>query len=60
MGEYIKQTDNVRITDRCYEPTYYVWDGSRGCKIPTCLYLEGGKCKLTSCVRKGDKDAKKG
>lgn len=49
----IKQTDNVRITDRCYKPTYYPWDEDRRTVHPTCEYLDKGKCTLTSCVRRG-------
>ena len=48
----IKQTDNVRITDRCYKPTTYLWDEDKRAVKPTCIYLENGKCTLTSCVRR--------
>jgi len=52
----IRQTDNVRITERCYKPTYYYWNEDRRCIRPTCPYLIDGKtCELTACVRRNEK-----
>lgn len=58
MGEIIRQTDNVRITERCYEKTYYPWDDNRKCIWPTCKYLKNGTCELTVCVRREKRNAK--
>ena len=48
----LRQTDEVRITDRCYEPTYYPGDEDRRCVHPTCQYLVNGSCELVACVRR--------
>ena len=50
--EKIRQTDNVRITERCYEPTKYIWDEEHFVKKPTCRYLVNGECQLLCCVRR--------
>ena len=54
MGEYIRQTDNVRITSRCYRETSYWKDEMKRTVVPTCEYLENGKCQLKACVRRGE------
>lgn len=51
----IRQTDDVRTTDRCRKPTIYQIDEDRRYKqIKTCIYYRDGACSLTACVRKGD------
>lgn len=54
----VRQTDNIRITSRCYEPTKYPWDEDKKAVKPTCVYLKDGECSLLCCVRRGDKNAK--
>lgn len=53
----IKDTDEVRIMDRCYYPTKYYSDGTgkgtnSATKFPCCVYLKDNKCTLQTCVRR--------
>lgn len=57
----IRQTDSIRVTDKCYNKTMYyqnMSDENGGYKylfrdyFPTCIYLESGKCVLNCCVRR--------
>ena len=50
----LRQTDNVRTSKRCYEPTKYYISETGHIQKPTCVYLEDGECTLLACVRKGD------
>jgi len=52
----IRQSDNVRVTKRCYKPTIYMKDENSYVKKPTCEYLVDGKCVLTVCVRREDEN----
>ena len=53
----IRQTDDVRTSDRCRKPTIYQIDeGKRYKQIKTCIYFRDGACSLTACVRKGDQN----
>ena len=49
----IRQTDNVRVLDRCKKETRYLTNND-GCyrKINNCVYLENDQCVLNFCVRK--------
>lgn len=53
----IKQTDAVRVMDKCYDKTKYYQNSSKDDKLfrthfPTCIYLEKGKCVLNACIRR--------
>lgn len=50
----IRQTDYIRVQDRCKADTrYYSNDVAAYIyPYPGCVYLKKGKCTLTACVRK--------
>ena len=50
----MRQTDNVRVTDRCNKPTYYWISDTNYRKLPSCVYLKNGKCELSACIRRED------
>jgi len=52
--EMIRQTDNVRVTDKCYKPTVFYRSDESYTKWPSCVYLRNGKCELSACIRRED------
>lgn len=56
----IRQTDYIRVTDRCYQDTNYPINDSAKSRYPwrTCVYLnQYGQCELTFCVKgRGEHD----
>lgn len=48
----MRETEYTRVSKRCYKPTRY-WINDAACKkLPTCVYLNNGECKLKACVRR--------
>ena len=49
----IRQTDNVRVSDKCYKQTKYVLNNYGTVKnFPCCVYLENyNKCTLNCCIK---------
>lgn len=55
----IRQTDDVRISDRCKEPTRYYASEIGFVVKPSCAYYKHGECTLKACVRKGEDNDRK-
>lgn len=50
----IRQSDSVRVTEKCYSETEYNLNQNNPAAIyilPYCVYLENGKCSLNCCIK---------